>query len=464
MVGEEVDENEVQGPGLRFENLVMVRLQLARTLIGKLVKPNSRGGRNAVNDETIIKDLLKAVSPDNGNVNDEWVGSTVTFILSRLRDNFGAPVSGASSFYWRINVWVRLLISLATTSPAICFQHGGAGSFVNVFDRYFPVDLDEEGNTDNAPVLEKCQDGTMPFERHRCPLVYDILLDCKLSNCRFPAELHPLMGKWLQLARYQQSICKSATPHPALTFHGDNSLRQQAQENFASGRIYSPAFQRSRPVHLQYRGVSDRAYVDATCNKKVISNRHMTPGVIIVMCCHRYVYAVELMRRPEGPLQLFDLLYERLSDGDRTIIYDNACNLMDCAMRREPVFFEKTRWYIDRLHLSNHVATGCSEGHDMDLENHEQYSKTVSQMVEQLNAVVKKKGNLTIPHMSSSTAMIYLLEIIEEHNTSIAMKDPVVIQQAKDRYNEFLKSISSGEFDTADASVSMSDDSVSDDE
>lgn len=36
------------------------------------------------------------------------------------------------------------------------------------------------------------------------------------------------------------------------------------------------------------------------------------------------------------------------------IIYDNACNLHSYCMNRDPIFFKKTRFLVDRLHWRNH--------------------------------------------------------------------------------------------------------------
>ncbi|KAH3822210.1 hypothetical protein DPMN_123984 [Dreissena polymorpha] len=41
------------------------------------------------------------------------------------------------------------------------------------------------------------------------------------------------------------------------------------------------------------------------------------------------------------------------------IIYDNACNLHQYALNRDPVFISHTRMVVDGLHWDNHTGKPC---------------------------------------------------------------------------------------------------------
>eukprot|EP00955_Chlamydomonas_euryale_P070907 360887-Chlamydomonas_euryale.AAC.2 len=49
--------------------------------------------------------------------------------------------------------------------------------------------------------------------------------------------------------------------------------------------------------------------------------------------------------------------------GPRMVVYDNSCNLSRYCLRRQPSFFAKTRFTIDRMHMRGHVA--CHSGYSM---------------------------------------------------------------------------------------------------
>ena len=40
----------------------------------------------------------------------------------------------------------------------------------------------------------------------------------------------------------------------------------------------------------------------------------------------------------------------------KVIIYDNACNLHNYCLNRDPLFFMDTWFLVDRLHWSNHTG------------------------------------------------------------------------------------------------------------
>jgi hypothetical protein len=94
----------------------------------------------------------------------------------------------------------------------------------------------------------------------------------------------------------------------------------------------------------------------ATCNK--YSNRHpsRTPGLFCLFCPHGFSLGFALMQRQEGPSTFFNILYCRLPEAPKMIVYDNGCNLHVYAVARAPRFFRRTSFRVDKFHIAGHVA------------------------------------------------------------------------------------------------------------
>ena len=57
----------------------------------------------------------------------------------------------------------------------------------------------------------------------------------------------------------------------------------------------------------------------------------------------------------------FSILFGKLPNAAKLILYDNACHLHNFCMKREPAYFDKTIFVSDTFHSSNHV--GCNDGY-----------------------------------------------------------------------------------------------------
>eukprot|EP00889_Picochlorum_renovo_P001610 jgi/Picre1/28640/NNA_004040.t1 len=69
------------------------------------------------------------------------------------------------------------------------------------------------------------------------------------------------------------------------------------------------------------------------------------------------------MKQYEGPSTAFDILVRRFPEASGMVIYDNACNLSRCALKREPGHFAKAQFRIDRVHQPGHVM--CHVGYNL---------------------------------------------------------------------------------------------------
>ena len=102
-------------------------------------------------------------------------------------------------------------------------------------------------------------------------------------------------------------------------------------------------------------------YKEQTCTKKILKTRRYTPGLFSAFCPHGICIGFEAMRRFESARVPFDLFYTRFPKCPGYIIYDNACNASRYCLRREPYYFSRALFWIDRMHQCNHV--GCHSGY-----------------------------------------------------------------------------------------------------
>lgn len=163
----------------------------------------------------------------------------------------------------------------------------------------------------------------------------------------FPEPIRQLIIELQQRSRLPLNAFVPPNPMPA-------------PPGFDDHIAFSPQF----PVlHLpqQYKadgrgGTHDTARDEVPCTKYTQSHPGLTPGIFAVFCPHGMCMGFSIMSRGEGPKTAFDFIFHRFSSAPKMIIYDNACNLHRYSLRRQPLFFARTRFAIDRMHQNNHVA------------------------------------------------------------------------------------------------------------
>ncbi|GAQ93077.1 hypothetical protein KFL_012860010, partial [Klebsormidium nitens] len=79
-----------------------------------------------------------------------------------------------------------------------------------------------------------------------------------------------------------------------------------------------------------------------------------TRGGYVFACPHRVIYGFHVMLRGESPRDAFAVLYTRLRREDlpNVLVHDNGCALRNYCYRKEPAFFAKIRFVVDRFHFS----------------------------------------------------------------------------------------------------------------
>lgn len=168
--------------------------------------------------------------------------------------------------------------------------------------------------------------------------------------------------------------------------------------------------------------VCKRGRYEADCRKPVGSckktgARHpsLLPGIFTVFCPHGVCYGFEVMVTAESPNVPFTFLKTRFEQPPEIVIYDNACNLFQYALNRDPAYFKETRFLIDSLHWPNHKK--CAAGYEA--RSYPKLRGINTQIVEQSNAKIRKlKSSLSYmkPENFIDTLKLFLWYSNEQMN------------------------------------------------
>ena len=169
---------------------------------------------------------------------------------------------------------------------------------------------------------------------------------------------------------------------------------------------------KSSPYRAAAQGVVE------TCCKGSPTTQHWTPGIMLVTCAcsNRCCYHGHFMDQHESPLTPFEILTNRFPGGcPPFVIYDNACHLLMYCMQREPSWFWRCRFVVDRFHEPNHVSS-CSSSLHASSYMSGPLSAANSEAVEQLNKVLRARLETRLRFMNLYHAVVFLLVFIAQFN------------------------------------------------
>jgi hypothetical protein len=143
---------------------------------------------------------------------------------------------------------------------------------------------------------------------------------------------------------------------------GELPFRQPGEES--RDWIYAPMLTSNNTLGKYAADTVRVVRTPGDCNKFVKTMSGMTEGLVAMFCPHRICIGFQILSRHEGPRIAFELIFKKFKIGPRLIVYDNACVLHMYCLKREPAFFARTQFRVDRLHFKNHV--GCCEAYNLD--------------------------------------------------------------------------------------------------
>ena len=99
---------------------------------------------------------------------------------------------------------------------------------------------------------------------------------------------------------------------------------------------------------------------------------------------HGHCYGYHVIPSAEGRKDALASLYKYLPACPDRIFYDNACQLSEYCLNREPSFFRSCRFHHDLFHSFNHT---CG---DVLKSNRFPYLKPNSEICEQFNVYLQR--------------------------------------------------------------------------
>lgn len=222
--------------------------------------------------------------------------------------------------------------------------------------------------------------GTLRLQKEtvlrNAPVLYRLL--CEYSNhftSYLPVPVVDLMEAILELtATYQRQL-----PFPS---HFTEFTDIRDDEYYKTG-MYYPGMPILRTVPSYMKDVA--ATSDSACNKHYpAASSGETPGIFKIFCmqCQRQI-GFHVQKWAESCRTPFEIIRSRWTEAPELICYDNACNLCNYFMSREPMWSSKTKLIIDKLHVRGHCT--CSPAHDPYV-NHLLLEGLGTQRCEQSNA------------------------------------------------------------------------------
>lgn len=201
------------------------------------------------------------------------------------------------------------------------------------------------------PVLTRLLDApTLTEDDRRLLMTWGSFAEAMSGKEAIPAAFKPLVETLAQLARLPGSFISDA----------QSAVQRDSSTTPPDPLSFFPNHPKLRTVRA-YDGVTIEDSVN--CTKNVLKSKRFTPGIFGVWCPHGINIGFEVLREYESAKIPFKIFYERFSAAPGTVIFDNACNASRYCLRREPLFFSKTRFWIDRLHQHNHTL--CHSGYNM---------------------------------------------------------------------------------------------------
>ena len=219
------------------------------------------------------------------------------------------------------------------------------------------------------------------------PALADLILEKRWSMV--PTEFHSLLQRLQELARLPGTFV--------------DSVQQVHCEGLPNDEQYTfmphhPVCRRTNAYRVD-KIDKNRSY--SACNKFTRRDRTFSPGLFSCFCPHGICWGFSIMKQYEGPSTAFDMLLHRFSEAPGMVIYDNACNLSRYALKREPGFFARTQFRIDRVHQPGHV--GCHEGYSLTTYPDNCPVLGGSTMLRDMNTQVCEQAHSSLEAISTQT-------------------------------------------------------------
>ena len=149
----------------------------------------------------------------------------------------------------------------------------------------------------------------------------------------------------------------------------------------------------SYPIHTMenlYKADKKPDENEDDCEKNFDSAASISGGIGTVSCNHKITKGFRAIQKGESPVifchSLLRRLPEKVKAHKRVVVYDFACKMHKCCLRRYPYRIRRFQFVIDRHHQSNHKA--CSQAYN--ISKYPDMDHVNTQIAEQLNNSLRK--------------------------------------------------------------------------
>jgi hypothetical protein len=234
---------------------------------------------------------------------------------------------------------------------------------------------------------------------------------------RIPEMFAPLLKRLSQIARQVEE-----------DFNADASTAVRTTPDLTEDDM---SFFPNHPRIRKPRAFHDTSGGEPTteCTKHVLKSHTFTPGLFSVFCPHGVCIGFEAMRKFESARVPFELFYTRFQSCPGYIIYDNACNASRYCLRREPFFFARVKFLIDRLHQRNH--SGCHSGYEIDCCPQSTPILGGSMTLGDLNSQAAEQAHAKMTLIESQTSFMGQATFMAYTKLFMALKNKEILKNLK---------------------------------
>lgn len=342
--------------------------KLLQIYSGKCVTKSTRGFRKVSQSKEMTRAQLKELL-----TNLETESPELCSLIKRLTNETKSRISP--------DAFQTLFYELSLTSPAVGLLQIGGDEYV--------FDLIRRVANNTLSLFESSAPEHLTYLKDRTPILCNFLSKIKTPDGYIPRDVGQVV--LIILTKIEKCFSRDdENSYPAI-FEDKLSFFPTLPQRHGYG----------------YYEADKKSTSDTTnCRKDSYKHPKLTPGIFTIFCPHGICYGFQAMTSCESPKVPFNIFKTRFTKAPSVIIYDNACNLHKYCLNREPVYFKRTRFYVDSFHWKGHIA--CSEGYCIEL--HKSTINTVlinSQINEQANAGLKRlQSQLT--YMSAPNFMFHI--------------------------------------------------------
>jgi CxC4 like cysteine cluster associated with KDZ transposases len=239
------------------------------------------------------------------------------------------------------------------------------------------------------------QDATPETKRivlQRAPVMYDLFIMASSTSSLETREV-----VWSELVDFCTDAIKrlefmyrprddveTALDNPTQFQHTWTAPNSDLEELWATG-CYFPGY----PVVRKMQHINlTREPQSELCSKHANPGGALAPGVVQFLCVeHKQCIGFVVLDAPESPRMVYEVLMTRFSENPCIVFYDNACNLLEYILNRDPYPLRNISFFVDGFHYASHK--NCSPGFDT-----KQYPALLKQyntsLVEQKNAKIAR--------------------------------------------------------------------------